>query len=50
MRKRKKSIPEPKVLTPENLLQARENSKTLRLSSYKEKLKNNIERFFNGKS
>lgn len=50
MIKRKKSIPEPKVLTPEKLLQARENSKALCLSSYKEQLKNNIEEFLMGKA
>ena len=45
MIKRKKSTPESKVLTPEKLLQVREDSKALYLSSYKEKLKNNIESF-----
>jgi len=49
-RKRKKSIPEPKVLTPEKLLQAREDSKALYLSSYKKDLKNNIERILIAKA
>lgn len=50
MIKRKKPIPEPKVLTPEKLLQVRENRKALCLSSYKKQLKNNIEEFLMGKA
>ena len=50
MIKRKKPIPEPKVLTPEKLLQAREVRKALCLSSYKKQLKNNIEEFLMGKA
>lgn len=50
MIKRKKSIPESKVLTPEKLLQAREDSKALYLSSYKKDLKNNIERILIAKA
>lgn len=49
-RKRKKPIPESKVLTPEKLLQAREDSKALYLSSYKKDLKNNIERILISKA
>ena len=50
MIKRKKSTPESKVLTPEKLLQVREDSKALCLSSYKKQLKNNIEEFLMGKA